>query len=415
MEGSSEQLGPAPARGRGWRVTGWTSAGCLLPLTLLGWWLALSLGLHSPRAPLDEEVEVAATPDAEAPETGATLAISGQGELALDALELDDRQGHRVLSVDTLRGRVDLSALQEGALKIEEAVVHGAEITLRRGPGGRVSLVEIMHPPESPEPAADADADEEEGEEAHDENPQAPGDGAEESAAREEAEPEAPPPPPPPPLRVEGGPFIVRDAIVNLEMGARPVRIAIHRAKLALSTRQEGGRRIRVWDVTGRILEPDVLPLPIRIVEAEGVIRIGYGELVDLTARVCVGRGEIRTRVVMPARRHPLEMTVDSRGMLGAMGRMGIFIAAGHAPDRLVATTGEIEMEAGDHCTRVDARLEDEEAEADGGGESRHERRLERRAERHDEREAEEAAEEAEEAAEEATEEAAEEAQEPSP
>ena len=73
--------------------------------------------------------------------------------------------------------------------------------------------------------------------------------------------------------------------------------------------------------------------------------------MVELAARTCVGMSELRVRAVVPARKKPVELTGDSVGSGGALGKMGLTIAAKKKAEAIHFEEGAVKIEGGPSCT----------------------------------------------------------------
>lgn len=255
----------------------------------------------------------------EAPAVNVFSAIGGTAVIGLRNFTMRDKRDRQVLRIKNLTGEVNLDELQRGIYRVSHATIEGAEITLHRDKGGELSITSALR--EEPRPVKRA------------------------LYVPPEEEPKGED------WLIDVGPVSVRDSILTLGFTAKPVRFYIERAKaMVRRTAEDEAPKIYLHDVQGRMLEPDPLPKPVRIAQASGIVRLGGAPMVELTARTCVGNAELRVHAVVPARKKPVRLTVDSAGIGGALGRMGLKIAARRKEEKLQFQHGPVKIDGGPGC-----------------------------------------------------------------
>ena len=316
-----------------------------------------------PFVPAATEGSVEASSDAPSEERGIehddrggrSLDLSGRATISLRDFAMRDKEGRNVLRVRNMTGHFDIDALKHGTYRMSRGVAEGVEVTLYRDQTGRVSIVHALS-----------------------ESPPTVRQGLHLPPTEEPAEG---------PWRIEIGPVQVRDAILNLGFTEKPV--VFHVESVRVSVRQEledVGPMIYIEDVHGEMLEPKPLPKPVRIAYAKGLVRLTEEPLVDLVARTCIGRDELRAHAVVPARKQAVDLTVDSAGIAGALGRLGLWVAGRREPGKLHYHHGPVKIDGGPVCrsrqvpreTRVEERKEAHEKRKDARKEAREQRQEER-------------------------------------
>ena len=63
-----------------------------------------------------------------------------------------------------------------------------------------------------------------------------------------------------------------------------------------------------------------------------------------------MGNSELRIHAVVPAKKTAVEITGDSAGLGGALGRMGLKIAGKKKADKLTYRKGPVKLEGGPGC-----------------------------------------------------------------
>jgi hypothetical protein len=327
--------------GRVWVVVG-VCVAALLGLL----WVASSFGVFATPEDLDRNAESldagvledwpfdgvdldASVPDAGREVGSHALALSGRGVVGLHNFSLNDHQGRNVLKVQSLRGLMDLGALRHGIYRVHSAKAHGVEVTLYRDQTGKLSLTDALS--ESPAPLKSGL-----------ETPP-------KAKSKEGA------------WLIEIGPVRVEDATLTIAFTKKLVRIHVESAVITVRRRPEDSApHIYLEQVQGEMLEPKPLPHPVRIAFAEGLVRLKGAPMVDLVARTCIGRDELRVHAIVPARKEPVELTVDSAGVAGALGRMGLEIASRRKHDKLHYQHGPVKLEGGPGCSHHDAADEEQ-------------------------------------------------------
>ena len=261
-----------------------------------------------------DNLDDAGTKDDDTP----TLGVAGRGLFVLNNFSLDDHQGNNVLRAKHLKGRLDLGALRRGTYRIYNASASGVELTLLRDPSGELSLTSALREEaDTPPGAEDAPKPKD-----HDGG-----------------------------WLIEIGPMRVTDAIVNIDLGSKEVQIQIDTVDVIVRRRPENpGPRIYFENVVGELTKPKPLKQPVRIAYAKGLVRLVGAPMVDLLARTCIRRDELRAKIIVPKKRAPVEMTVDSAGMMGLLGRMGLKIASRRKHDKLHYEHGAVNIEGGAKC-----------------------------------------------------------------
>jgi len=278
-------------------------------------------------SPFDQVDLDASVEDAPRKLGGPSLALSGRAVVGLHDFSLSDHQGRTVLKVQRLRGLMDLGALRRGIYRVNTAKARGVEVTLYRDETGKLSLANALR-----------------------ENPPQLKSGLR-TPPRSKSKQGA--------WLIEIGPVRVEDATLTIAFTKKPVRIHIESAIITIRRRpQDSAPRIYLAHVRGKMLEPEPLLHPIRIAFAEGLVRLQGAPMVVLRARTCIGRDELRVHAVVPARKQPVELTVDSGGVAGALGRIGLRIA-GRRKDKLDYQHGPVKLERGPGCPDKEEKKEE--------------------------------------------------------
>lgn len=271
----------------------------------------------------------ASVPDANKEKGSHSLALSGRGVVGLHNLSLNDHQGREVLKVASLQGLTDLGALRKGVYRIDTAKAHGVEVTLYRDQTGKLSLANALR--ESPAPL--------------ERGLDAPPKGASKDGA----------------WLIEIGPVRVEDATLTIAFTTKPVQIHVESAVITVRRRPgDSAPHIYFEQVRGEMLKPKPLPHPVQIAFAEGLVRLEGEPMVDLTAQACIGRDELRVHAIVPARKEPVTLTVDSAGVAGALARMGLKIASRRKHDKLHYQHGPVKLEGGPGCSHKEQKKEEQ-------------------------------------------------------
>ena len=286
-----------------------------------------------------------------------SLALSGRASIVLNDFAMNDKQGREVLRVQKMRGSFDVTALRRGIYRMAEASAQGIEVTLYRDRTGMVSLTHALG--QTPAPVRSG---------LH-------------MPPKKQSEEE--------PWLLEIGPMEIAGATLTIGFTDKPVQFYVDHAMVRVRRRADDrGPMIFIEDVHGKMTKPKPLPNPVGIAYASGLVKLVGEPLVDLTARTCIGRDELRAHAVVPARNEPVTITVDSQGLLGALGRMGLKIASRRESEKLHYVHAPVKIEGGPGCSRRKAASDDDETN-DVDRPSKPEGRLERRREHRRERRAE--------------------------
>lgn len=321
----------------------WVIVGAIGVLLLILVWGGSRFGVFDDPADLDTRAEAldagvpegwpfdttadASVPDSGAPDGGADeapgdnvfAAIGGTATVGLRNFTMRDKQGRQVLRIKNLSGELDLDELQRGVYRVTDASIKGAEIRLYRNKSGGLSISTALR--DEPRPVKRA------------------------LYVPPEEEPKGED------WIIDVGPVSIRDSILTLGFTANPVRFYIESATaIVRRTAEDEAPKIYLHEVRGKMLEPDPLPKPVRIAQASGVVRLEGAPMVELTARTCIGNDELRVNAIVPARKKPVQLTVDSSGIGGALGRMGLKIAANRKDEKLRYQQGPVTIEGGPGC-----------------------------------------------------------------
>jgi hypothetical protein len=309
-------------------------------VALLFVWLLFREGLFDSRQALDDRaasldagvleqwpfvdggIEDAGTPDAgvspaEQP-AGPSLGLSGTARLALDHFGAVDKQKRHVLRVKHLNVTMDMDAMRHGAIHVPHGRIEGAEITLYRDKSGKMTIASAFRPGAAPPPPPSEPSDEE----------------TEELG-----------------WAIQVGPMILKDVILTLGFTANPVKFRVdHGTMHVRKGGEDSGPMIYFDHIEGAMLEPSPLPHPVRIAHAKGVVRLKGHPMVDMVARTCLGTSELRLRAVVPTRKKPVELTGDSAGAGGLLGRMALLITSKAKAEKVHYTHGAVKLEGGPGC-----------------------------------------------------------------
>jgi hypothetical protein len=248
---------------------------------------------------------------------GPSLALGGFAGLALDHFSVRDKQNRHVLRVRQLRMSIDMDATKRGVVHISKGHIRGAAITLYRDETGKMSIANAF---ETGDPKAE------------------PSDSAEEEPQDEG-------------WLIDAGPITLRSVVLTLGFTAKPVKFRIDHAKMHVRKNAESsGPLIYLDHIRGAMLEPSPLPNPVRIAHARGVVRVNGHPMVDMVAQTCLGTSELRLRAVVPSQKKPVELTGDSAGAGGLIGRMGLLITSKAKSEKVHYTHGAVKLEGGPGC-----------------------------------------------------------------
>jgi len=232
--------------------------------------------------------------------------------------KLDDPEGNTVLTVAEIGAFMDLDSLGSSeSIRIPRGHASDVSLLLRRGPSGRVSLSEAFRGNSEPhEPSLERGG-----------------------------------------TRLQLGPLQVTNVQLTVAMGGTPVVIHIDRAVVRVQRKiRDLAPRVFLSGVHGNMVSPDPLSQPIAIEGAEGVVDLASDPLIDLRARVCIGDSELRIRIKMPERRHPVQMTVDANDPLAKSALVALNLVSVFKSDKLHVVSGEVSVEEAFDCTRTKGR-----------------------------------------------------------
>ena len=271
-------------------------------------------------------------PDGGVPKGGAkkphekrhSLAVSGWDRHSLHNFTMNDKQGRNVLRARKTAGTSELSALKRGSFHVTNATMEGVEITLYRDETGKLSLVNALkqQPPHVRHGLNVPPTEKHEG-------------GA---------------------WLMEVGPIEVKDATLTIGFTKKPVVFHVDSAKITVQRRaQDAGPVIYIHEVQGHMLKPKPLPEPVRIAWANGLVNLVGKPLVHLAARTCIRKSELRIDAIVEARKEPVHLEGDSSGIGGALGRMGIKIAARRKSDKMSYQHEAVHIDGGPGCKDAEA------------------------------------------------------------
>lgn len=248
-----------------------------------------------------------------------SLAVSGWGRHSLHNFTMKDKQGREVVRLKSISGTTDVDALKRGAFHVKNAKIEGVELTLYRDESGKLSLVNalkqqpptvrhgMMVPP---------------------------------TEKHEKA-----------PWLMEVGPIEVQDATLTIGFTKKPVVFHVDSAKITVRRQpKDAGPVIYIHEVQGHMLKPKPLPKPVRIAWANGLVNLVGKPLVHLAARTCIRKSELRIDAIVEARKQPVHLEGDSAGIGGALGRLGINIAAHVKKDKMSYEHEAVHIDGGPGC-----------------------------------------------------------------
>jgi len=260
------------------------------------------------------------------PETRPSLAVSGWARHSLHNFAMNDKQGRNVLRAKKIAGTSDVNALKRGTFHVKNATMEGVEITLYRDEDGALSLVSALkkQPPTV----------------RHGMN-LPPTDKHKKGA-----------------WLMEIGPIEVKDATLTIGFTKKPVVFHVDSAKITVQRRaKDAGPVIYIHEVQGHMLKPKPLPKPVRIAWANGVVNLVGKPLVHLAARTCIRKSELRIDAIVEARKEPVHLEGDSTGIGGALGRLGINIAAHVKKDKMKYEHEAVHINGGPGCKDAEVPL----------------------------------------------------------
>ena len=280
----------------------------------------------------------AAVVDASAPDAAAkkappkrnSLAVSGRGRHSLHDFTMHDKQGREVVRLKSISGTTDVDALKRGEFRVKNAKIEGVELTLYRDDSGKLSLVNALkqQPPTVRHGMMVPPTEEHETEDKKKKVP----------------------------WLMEVGPIDVRDATLTIGFTKKPVVFHVDSAKITVERKaKDAGPVIYIHEVQGHMLKPKPLPKPVRIAWANGLVNLVGKPLVHLAARTCIRKSELRIDAIVEARKQPVHLIGDSHGIGGALGRLGINIAAHVKKDKMSYEHDAVHIDGGPGCKDPEA------------------------------------------------------------
>ena len=255
-------------------------------------------------------------PDPDAPSIG----LEGTVRIAADDLTIVDKKGRTVLYAKLARTTAKLAAMKHGEFLVPKGLVKGAKVNLYRDAEGQISIASALRtaPP---------------------------------SVRRSLALPPLVEEPEKEKWIMDVGPIDVRNALLTIGFTNKPVKVQINRGVVRVKQGHDDDQpRIYFDEIEGSFLEPSPLPKPVRIAYAKGLVKLSGKPLVDLVARACIGKSELRIHAVVPKKKSRVQITGDSAGLGGALGRMGLKIAGKKKAEKLAYAKGPVKLEEGPGC-----------------------------------------------------------------
>lgn len=313
--------------------------GTLGAIVLLLIWLIVTEGIFDSPERLDERAAALETgPLEEAPFADAadgdessasedgdvdpgvpSVGLGGTVRVVADNLTIVDKRGRKVLEAKIARTTVRLAAMKHGEFLVPKGLVQGAKVNLYRNAQGQISIASALRtaPPSVRRSLALPPVEEPDSQK----------------------------------WIMDVGPIAIRDAVLTIGFTTKPVKMKVDRGVVRVQQGPKDDKpRIYFDEIEGAFLEPNPLPKSIRIAHAKGLVRLSGEPLVELAARACVGNSELRIHAIVPARKTAVQITGDSAGLGGALGRMGLKIAGKKKSDKLVYRKGPVKLEGGPGC-----------------------------------------------------------------
>jgi len=265
------------------------------------------------------------------PETRPSLAVSGWARHSLHNFAMNDKQGREVVRLKSISGTTDVDALKRGEFKVKNAKIEGVELTLYRDESGKLSLVNALkqQPPTVRHGTMVPPTDKHE------------------KDKTQKAQ-----------WLMEVGPIEVQDATLTIGFTKKPVVFHVDSAKITVQRRaKDAGPVIYIHEVQGHMLKPKPLPKPVRIAWANGLVNVVGKPLVHLAARTCIRKSELRIDAIVEARKEPVHLEGDSTGIGGALGRLGINIAAHVKKDKMKYEHEAVHINGGPGCKDAEVPL----------------------------------------------------------
>lgn len=265
---------------------------------------------------------------------GPSLGLDGRARLALDHFAITDKQHRHVLRVRHLHATLDMSSMKHGDVHLTRGRIEGAVIALYRDKTGKMSIANAFR--KDPPPAERPERSEEEAE--------GPG------------------------WVIHAGPIMMKDVVLKLGFTDKPVIFHVDHGTMHVRKTREDSAPIIYFDhIRGAMVEPSPLPKPVRIAHAKGVVRMKGRPMVEMVAQTCLGTSELRLRAVVPARKKPVQLTGDSAGAGGLLGRMGLLIASKSKSEKISYTHDAVKIEGGPGCKHQGAPPDEVLAGQDAG------------------------------------------------
>jgi len=253
------------------------------------------------------------------PQKRHSLAVSGSGRHSLHNFTMNDKEGREVVRLKRISGTTDVDALKRGTFRVKNAKIEGVELTLYRDQTGKLSLVNALkqQPPTVRHGMM-----------------MPPTDKHKKGA-----------------WLMEIGPIEVEDATLTIGFTKKPVVFHVDSAKITVRRQpKDAGPVIYIHEVQGHMLKPKPLPNPVRIAWANGLVNLVGKPLVHLAARTCIRKSELRIDAIVEARKEPVHLEGDSAGIGGALGRLGINIAAHVKKDKMSYKHEAVHIDGGPGC-----------------------------------------------------------------
>jgi hypothetical protein len=150
---------------------------------------------------------------------------------------------------------------------------------------------------------------------------------------------------------MEVGPIEVKDATLTIGFTKKPVVFHVDGAKITVQRRpKDAGPVIYIQEVQGHMMKPKPLRKPVRIAWANGLVNLVGKPMVHLAARTCIRKSELRVDAIVEARKEPVHLEGDSAGIGGALGRLGINIAAHVKKDKMSYQHEAVHINGGPGC-----------------------------------------------------------------
>jgi hypothetical protein len=251
---------------------------------------------------------------------GHSLAVSGWGRHSLHDFTMKDKEGREVVRLKSISGTTDLDALKRGTFRVKNAKIKDVELTLYRDETGKLSLVNALK-----------------------QQPPTVRHGMLVPPTNKHKKKAA--------WLMQIGPIEVENATLTIGFTKKPVVFHVDSAKITVQRGpKDAGPVIYIHEVQGHMLKPKPLPKPVRIAWANGLVNLVGKPLVHLAARTCIRKSELRIDAIVEARKEPVHLEGDSAGIGGALGRLGINIAAHVKKDKMSYKHEAVHIDGGPGC-----------------------------------------------------------------